>query len=200
MGEHDQGASTPTETPTDTRSETSAYEIIAKLVNDVLDDERDLVLREEARLIEHTMRTQHPEAHQAFLEAEAPNLYFNALRSALSSRKQHARRSASARQFGDAIRSGDMERITAFNSWRCAVDPSNRQRLISEMTSEDHRFVAQRYASSERTSMRHRMFHEAVAKRVGLGQTTADVFSESELLDLYFRITGERHTAAEAAA
>lgn len=179
------------------QTDQSAYGLIAERVNQVLDDQRDLVLREEARELALWMETEHPEEHQEFLQAEAPNLYFATLRSALSSRKQHARHNASARQFGDAIRDGDLAKITAFNSWRCAVDPSNRQRLISEMTGQDHQFVAKRYAALEQTSTRHRMFHEAVAKRVG-ARKTAEVFTEIELLDLYYRVTGSRHEAAAA--
>jgi len=71
-----------------------------------------------------------------------------------------------------------------------AVDTVDTRRRVSDMTADDHRFVAGNYAEASNRYKMLAAFHKAIAERLSEGQKTSDVMSEDEYEKLYLSIVG----------
>lgn len=101
-------------------------------------------------------------------------------------RSAHGHRSSARRRsvFADAAADGP-DSMSAF----LVIDTRNTRKRISEMTGDDHLFVARRHERRSRSEAVLAAFHEAVAERVGT-RRTGDVLSQQEYDDMYQRLLG----------
>src|SRR5215831_2641876 len=164
----------------------TGHEIVAGLIDTALNsDGRDIIPSEEAREIIALMQNHYPAEWAEYVSVEAHRLIEGALRSALLSRRQRARKAKAATLFGEAVASGDPERLGVFKMWRCRIDNDNTQRVLGKMTSADHNFVPDSYAEQQTDLHRLESFHRIIAKKLKAGQVTEDAFSESEIMAIY---------------
>ncbi len=155
----------------------TAIQIVADNINEILGN-GDFVPQVEAQRLLDVMRAEHPEAHQAFLEAHEYRLYYDRLRYGMQARKRVGRHPGKRFAEGDA---------SVFAAWHYRVDDLDTQRPAGEMTGSDWRFSARESGREQQLAGMQVAFKNAVAKKVG-ARRTKEVFSEDEFLALHDRI------------
>lgn len=136
-----------------------------------------------------------PDELAAWLRGRAAQLVAGELirRNRAAARRQRSKAGA----FGEAAASDNPEALTVFT--KClVVDDQLRRRPVGQMTSADHRWVAGAYTARSNRDRMLAAFHHAVAKRLGPGQTTADVMDEATYVSLLGSITGDPAAAPAA--
>lgn len=108
-------------------------------------------------------------------------LVFNALAHAAACARTGARFSARQAAVRDNVTNGAANLVESKSSGllseRHVVDDKGTVRLASEMSGEDHLYVAGRYSDRSKRFNMFAMFHRAVAKKIGHNHT-ADVFDQ----------------------
>lgn len=104
------------------------------------------------------------------------------LRAQRNRRRADGPRSAfaeAAAAFGD----GDDSALDIFKK-ALVIDDHKTRRPIGKMTAADHRYVAKEYHTTAKSAQVLAGFHEAIARRIPNGKTTADIMDEAEYLRL----------------
>lgn len=83
----------------------------------------------------------------------------------------------------DRLAAGDTDTRDLFKV-SLVIDDNNTSRPIGKMTKADHLYVAQEYAADAELSAMDAAFHQAVARKLKLDQTTSDVFTEEQYVML----------------
>lgn len=136
-----------------------------------------------------------PELLGGWLRAMAVTMLRRVIGLRVHAKRQHSRHNAGGRAFADAVddaKNGDdaaLRRIGMFSITH-RVDDGNTQKLVGEMTGEDHLFVASDYGQQAKPLLMEEAFHKAVAKKVG-SKRTSEVFTEAEYEAMYRSITGK---------
>lgn len=102
-------------------------------------------------------------------------------------------RNQSRRAFTEAVAKGEpalVEWRQGVFKQRCIVDTSGTTKYVSDMTGDDHRFVAQHHQQSAERGAMLSAFHRQVGKMVLGSKVTGDVFSEEQLTKLANSILG----------
>lgn len=110
-------------------------------------------------------------------------------RSDRARRRHHASAVAFSAAAGSFSTTGDPTVFSPFRQ-KFTVNDANLRRSVADMTSDDHKFVAAKYASSSKIADLESKFHAAIAKKIGPGQTTSDVMDESTYQTMYNSIHG----------
>jgi len=125
-----------------------------------------------------TMETDHADELGEWLRANAVHFCTAAIGARRRSKRTTDRRRATARAFGKAAKSGDVDEVSVFTSVEFVVSEDNTVRKVGEMTGADHSFVASGYQVRGTTDLALAAFHRALSKKVGK-KRTADVMSET---------------------
>lgn len=95
----------------------------------------------------------------------------------------------------DRFSAGDEDALKQFDLHFVVSDDMLRRRL-GDMTKADHLFVAGEHVKRSNAALFESAFHKAVAKRIPVGKTTADVMTEDE----YARLRNSIRTPKTSAA
>jgi len=136
------------------------------------------------------LRAVDPDLLNGFLHASAPAIVTAQIGTWRRHDRRISTRRAGAVDFELAVSNGEIESfVRSPFAERFSVNAENLTKPIGLMTKADHIFVADRYRRDERAAGLGRAFHEAIAKRLRSGQTTADVLSVSAYCALRESIT-----------
>lgn len=104
-----------------------------------------------------------------------------------SASRAGAKRRAFAAAAGEAEETGDYSSLLEVVH---TVDDEQTRKRAADMTGADHRYVAHAYRQDAKTSRMLAMFHEAVAKKVGV-RLTSEVFDTAEYEAMFVSLTGQ---------
>jgi len=165
-------------------------------MNDLLDTrvpESDYIAGVVAAEIVNELRDSDPDLLYGWLSEMAVIVMTDTISTRSNSDRARRRHFASASAFAAAAASfatsGDPTSFSPFRE-QFVVNTSNLRRIVADMTSDDHTFVASRYTQTANKAQMEAAFHSAVAKRIGPGQTTSDVMDEETYQKLHDSIAG----------
>lgn len=148
------------------------------------------------------LRAEDPDLLTGWLELKAAVFLADAVARRSNGRRQAARVAQPRRAFAEAARSfadtGDAAVLRPFAA-EYVVDAENTRRTVAQMTGTDHLFVADRYEDTEKRAKLEKLFHRAVAMKVG-NRLTTEVFSEEQYAAMYQSLTGRSQVPVAAAA
>lgn len=161
------------------------------MIDKLLADFRDslgpeFVIGVEAQLFVQYCEQNHPDELMRWLRIRSVAFVAEELRSMLHRERAIARQQAAARAFQQAsatLATGDRSLFETYY----AVSHKNLWRRLGEMTSADLVFVADRYQANGKRSLMWSALFQHMARKVGTGQTVADVYSEAQIADLQKR-------------
>lgn len=148
------------------------------------------------------LRTEDPDLLSGYLHLRAAAVLADVIARRSNSKRQAARLGAPRVAFAEAARTFAEQRdpvVLQPFATEYVIDEANTRRRVADMTGEDHRFVAGRYAEARTTAALLEQFHLAVAKKVG-DKRTADVIGEEQYLRLYRSVVRRDPPMGSAAA
>lgn len=155
----------------------TAFDVVREQIDKELIAE-EVIPSEAAHRIINRLRNENPSALTEWLEQQAEQFMRAEIGRLMHAFRSRARANAQAKAFGEAVESGDKERIGLFATLY-RVDDTHRQVRLADMVGDDCTYVATSYESAAAASLMHAAFFRALAKKAK-GRRVGDVISEAE--------------------
>jgi hypothetical protein len=147
-----------------------------------------VILADEAKRFIDYMRRHYAAELDVWFAERQTWLVAEEMRHHLHADRSRARAHAGARAFAEHHNLSDVPEDDTFATRYC-INEDNVWKSVSDMTGDDHRYVAREYEKTGRRALARAAFHEVIAKKVG-AKRTVEVMSVTEYERLLREIEG----------